>query len=96
MLGLTVIHAEAQRTLSIHPPSLIARPGDSFSLTVNIDDATGVAGFQFDLVYDFGLMTFAPPAQPGALIAAKGWSLQTNAIAPRRCGCSLTARTPPR
>jgi len=74
--------AEAQRTVSIQPPSTTAYVGDTFTLTVNVDDATGVAGFQFDLSYDGALMTFASPPHPGSLLSGLGWVVQANQVNP--------------
>jgi Tol biopolymer transport system component len=74
--------SDAPRTVSIHPPSAEALDGDTFTLAINLDDAAGVAGFQFDLSYDGALMEFASPARPGSLLADRGWSLHSNQINP--------------
>jgi PKD repeat protein len=74
--------AAAQRTVSIKPPSATAYVGDAFTLTVNVDDATGVAGFQFDLSYDGALMAFASPPRPGSLLNGLGWVVLANQVNP--------------
>ena len=75
LVGLAAAPAQAQRTVSIQPPSTTAALSTTFTLTVNVDDATGVAGFQFDISYNGGLMTFVPPPRAGALLVGKGWSV---------------------
>jgi len=96
VVGLSLLAgpAAAQRTVSIQPPSTTAYAGDAFTLSVNVDDATGVAGFQFDLSYDGALMTFASPPRPGPLLSGLGWVVQANQINPnllRVLGYSPTA-----
>jgi Tol biopolymer transport system component len=59
-------------------------PGNPVTVPIMLDDATDVAGAQFDLVYDPAILTNAA-AQKGALIAGDpDWLLAYNVIAPGR------------
>jgi Tol biopolymer transport system component len=59
-------------------------PGNPVTVPITLDDATDVAGVQFDLVYDPAILTNAA-AQKGALIAGDpDWLLAYNVITPGR------------
>ena len=42
---------------NISIPSLYARPDSTLQVPVNIDDATGVGGYNFTLTYDASVLT---------------------------------------
>ena len=68
-----VTPAAADRMVSVQPPSKTVAPGATFTLTVDIDDASHLAGFQFDVSYDESLISL-DRIDPGALVAGKpGW-----------------------
>jgi PKD repeat protein len=72
--------AQADRALSVQPPARTVNPGATFTLSVNIDDASHLAGFQFDVSYDESLISL-DRIDPGALVAGKaGWSFQYNYV----------------
>ena len=72
----------AARTLSIDPGAVTVAPGASFTIQVDLDEASGVAGFQFDLVYSGTLISHAGGTSPraGGLLAGRGWTLLHNQV----------------
>ncbi len=81
ILGFAGTAAHADRALSVQPPSRTVNSGASFTLTVDIDDASHIAGFQFDLSYDVSLITLVPPVAAGSVLSGlAGWSFQSNVV----------------
>jgi hypothetical protein len=81
VVGMAGTPAAAQRTVSIQPLATGVSPGGTFTLRVFIDDAAGVAGFQFDLVYNGALIGYvAGSLAPGDLIQNRGWTLASNLL----------------
>ena len=66
--------AQAQRTLSVQPPTRTVTSGSTFGLSVAIDNATNLAGVQFDLAFDSSLIAGVSVTQ-GALLT--GWTFQS-------------------
>jgi hypothetical protein len=85
--GMLAAPAKAQRTVSVQPPATSASPSSLFALMVSIDDASSVAGFQFDLVYNGSVITHADgedSPRPGSLLAGKRWTIASNQVDPNR------------
>jgi hypothetical protein len=74
--------SSAERTIFIEPDAVQVREGESFPLTIALDEAVGAAGYQFDVSYNSALTQFVPPARLGTLLTGRGWSLYTNQINP--------------
>jgi len=70
--GQVAVGAVAQLML---PTNLAAAPGEQLTIPINVDDATGVVGFTFDLYFD-SILIDTPQASLGALTS--GWNIQTN------------------
>ena len=60
---------------NISIPSLYARPDSTLQVPVNIDDATGVGGYNFTLTYDASVLT-ATGTSAGSL--TQGWMTTSN------------------
>ena len=82
LLTALLLAAPAQaRTISVSPVTQTVTTGGGFTLQVYLDNAAGVAGFQFDLVYDGDLVSFTGGSpREGSLLAGRGWTLLCNQI----------------
>jgi hypothetical protein len=67
--------ASASATLSV-PESIIAMPGGTLTVSVSLQDSTGVFGFAFELSYDASVFE-CTDVQTGGLTV--GWNLEHNA-----------------
>jgi Tol biopolymer transport system component len=81
--GLLLTSEEA-RTVSVQPSSTTVHPEDTFTLEVSLDEAVGVAGFQFDLTWEPEVVELADPVRAGSLLAGGGWALQSNQVSENR------------
>jgi Tol biopolymer transport system component len=69
---------------SLTAQSTAGVPGNTARVPIAVDDSDGVAGVQFDLVYDPAILT-NPSAEKGALIAADpNWTLASQVVTPGR------------
>jgi hypothetical protein len=79
--GDAILFGSCGRRVSIQPTAVTANFGETFTLTVNASDATGLASFQFDLSYDGAPMTFLAPARAGTLLPGD-WVVESEQVSP--------------